>query len=89
MRFEGQSHCASGVVQSDSTIAITAAYTRPRFRGLGAAPALLAEAFRHYSEKGFTRCAVDFESFNPEAARFWMKYFDPVSYSLMRRPEAL
>ena len=38
---------------------------------------------------GFERCAVDFESFNPGTARFWMKYFDPVAYSLMRRPEAL
>jgi ribosomal protein S18 acetylase RimI-like enzyme len=87
MRFEGQSHGASEVVQSGTTIAITGAYTRPNFRGLGAAPALLAEALRHYGENGFTRCSVDFESFNPEATRFWMKYFDPVVYSLMRRPE--
>jgi hypothetical protein len=39
--------------------------------------------------QGFERYAVNFESFNPEAASFWMKYFDPLVYSLMRCPEAV
>jgi hypothetical protein len=39
--------------------------------------------------QGFERCSVDFESFNPGAACFWMKYIDPVVYSFMRHPEAL
>jgi ribosomal protein S18 acetylase RimI-like enzyme len=89
MRFESQSLGASEIVQSDGTIAITGAYTRPDFRGLGAAPALLDAALRHYAAQGFERCSVDFESFNPEAAHFWMKYFDPVVFSLMRHPEAM
>jgi ribosomal protein S18 acetylase RimI-like enzyme len=89
MRFEGHSHGATELVQSPDTIAITGAYTRPAYRGLGAAPALLDAALQHYAAQGFARCAVDFESFNPEAARFWMKYFDPVVFSLMRHPEVV
>jgi hypothetical protein len=34
-------------------------------------------------------CAVNFESFNPEAATFWMRYFEPVGLSVMRVPENL
>jgi len=60
---------------------------RPEYRGRGAAPALLDAALRDYAARGFERCAVDFESFNPEAASFWVNYFKPVCYSLMRVPE--
>jgi GNAT superfamily N-acetyltransferase len=69
--------------------AITGAYTRPHFRGQGVAPALLDAASRHYRDLGYERCSVDFESFKPEAAQFWMKYFIPVCLSVMRHPEAL
>ncbi len=34
------------------------------------------------------RVAVDFESMNPPARRFWMKHFQPVSYALARVVEA-
>ncbi len=89
MRFEAHSHGATEIVESGSTIAITGGYIRPQYRGKGSAPALLDAALHYYSERGFERCSVDFESFNPEAANFWMKYFVPVSFSLMRHPEAL
>jgi GNAT superfamily N-acetyltransferase len=89
MRFEAHSQGATKIVESETTIAITGAYTRPQYRGKGSAAALLDSALRYYSELGFERCSVDFESFNPEAANFWMKYFDPVSFSLVRHPEAL
>ncbi len=89
MRFEAHSHGATDIVESETTIAITGAYIRPQYRGKGSAPALLDAALHYYSERGYERCSVDFESFNPEAANFWMKYFEPVSFSLMRHPEAL
>ncbi len=89
MRFEGRGHGATEIVQSETSIAISGAYTRPQFRGKGAAVAILDAALRYYGERGFERCSVDFESFNPEAANFWMKYFEPVSFSLTRHPEAL
>jgi hypothetical protein len=53
------------------------------------AVALLDAALRDYQAHGLTFCAVNFESFNPEAAAFWMKYFEPVCLSVVRVPEAL
>lgn len=87
MRFEGRSHGAAAIVEDDATTAITGAYVRPAYRGRGAAPALLDAALRHYAAQGFARCSVDFESFNPEAAHFWPKYFEPVCVSVLRVPE--
>lgn len=88
LRFESSSFGAAAIVQSAGTIAITGAYMQPRFRGQGAAPALLDAALQSYKAQGFERCSVDFESFNPEAVTFWRKYFDPVCLSLIRVPEA-
>lgn len=89
MLFEGESFGAASIVRSPQTAAITGAYVRPRFRGQKAAPAMLNAALRDLSERGYTRCSVDFESFNPEAAGFWLRFFQPVCYSLMRIPEHL
>jgi hypothetical protein len=33
---------------------------------------------------GYERCAVDFEPQNLAGARFWLKHFQPVCYSLIR-----
>ncbi len=87
LRFEGHSHGAAQSVQAETTAAITGAFTRPAYRGRGVAPALLDAALRDYAARGYQRCSVDFESFNPEAATFWMRYFTPVCLSLMRVPE--
>lgn len=82
-----RSRTLAAIVESDTTIAITAAYTRPAYRGRGAALALLNAGLAYYAEQGIERCSVDFESFNPEAAAFWMKVFQPVCYSVIRVPE--
>jgi GNAT superfamily N-acetyltransferase len=87
MRFEERSFGAASIVGSERTVAITGAFTRPEHRGKGAAVALLDAALRDYASRGFTCCSVDFESFNPEAAAFWMKYFEPVCFSMLRVPE--
>jgi GNAT superfamily N-acetyltransferase len=87
MRAEAHSFGAADVLQTPGTIAITAAYTRPAYRGRGAAPAVLDAILQHYAGLGFTRCAVDFESINPEASHLWMKYVTPVCYSVLRMPE--
>lgn len=42
---------------------------------------------KYYGALGFNCCSVDFESINPEAAHFWMKYFEPVCISVNRNPE--
>lgn len=87
LRFEGYDFDCAAIVQSDQTIRINGAFVRPAYRGRRAAAALLDAALRHYAGRGFTCCAVDFESFNPEAAVFWMRYFEPVAFSLTRVPE--
>ncbi len=88
LRFEGYTFDCADIVRSDHTIRINGAYVRPAYRGRRAAVALLDVALRHYSQRGgFTCCAVDFESFNPEAAAFWPKYFELVAFSLTRAPE--
>ena len=89
LRFEGVGEGTSDMVHSDTTVAITGAYVREQARGLGAAGALLDAALRHYQAEGRTRCSVDFESFNPHALSFWMRYFTPVCLSVLRHPEAM
>ena len=87
LRFEPTGEGSSEVLKGAGTIACTGAYVRPRFRGRGAAPALLDAALRGFAEAGLQRCSVDFETFNPQASTFWMKYFTPVCLSVMRVPE--
>lgn len=89
LQFEESGHGATEIVVADTTIAITGAYTRPAYRGQGAAKSILNTALHHYAGLDFERCSVDFESFNPEAAIFWMKHFEPVSLSVMRVPECV
>ena len=89
LRFEGVGEGTSDMVHSDTTVAITGAYVREQARGKGAAGAILDAALRHYQSLGRTRCSVDFESFNPHALSFWLRYFTPVCLSLLRHPEAM
>lgn len=86
-RFEGLSHGATEIVAAQDTTACTGAYTRPQYRGQRVMAALLEAVLQDYRENGYARCSVDFESFNPEAASFWTKYFEPVCYSVIRVPE--
>ncbi|NLT53933.1 MAG: GNAT family N-acetyltransferase [Actinomycetales bacterium] len=88
LRFEPVAQGATELVASATTIAITGAYVRPSRRGRGIATALLDASLRDYAGRGYTRCSTDFESFNPEAASFWPRYFTPVCLSMTRVPEA-
>jgi len=87
LRLESRSHGAANIVAAGDAIAITGAFTRPAYRGRKLAPALLAAAIDDARAAGFRRMSVDFESFNPEAAAFWPRYFTPVCFSVMRIPE--
>ena len=89
MRFDADSSECATVVRSDNGVAITGAFIRPAYRRLGAASAMLNAALQDYSAQNAERCGVDFESFNPEAAAFWLRYFQPVCYSLLRVPERI
>jgi ribosomal protein S18 acetylase RimI-like enzyme len=88
MRYDGYDFDGVAIVVSDDAVSITGAYIRPAYRGRHLAVALLDAALRDYQARGLRFCAVNFESFNPEAAAFWMHYFEPVCLSVVRVPEA-
>ncbi len=84
MRAEKRAHGAAQIVYDEESMAITGAYTREDHRGTGIASALLDRALAWGRSQGMTRCSVDFEGANSLGRRFWMRYFDLVSYSLVR-----
>ena len=64
---------------------ICGAYCLPEHRGTGLAPSLLNFVIRTLKTEDYTRLGVDFESINPTAAGFWLKYFKPYTHSVVRR----
>jgi GNAT superfamily N-acetyltransferase len=88
IRFEGYDFDTATILESEEGITITGAYVRPAYRGQKVAVTLLDSALRDYQSMGLKYCATNFESFNPEAVSFWMRYFEPVCYSVIRVPEA-
>ena len=87
MRFEPSGHGAAGIVEADDQMHCTGAFVRATSRSKGTGAALLDAALKDYAARGFARCSVDFESFNPMARGFWLKYFTPVQLSVARVPE--
>lgn len=83
--FGPASQDACQVIVDPHTTSISAAYTIPAARNQGVAAALLNHGLVWAQEQGYIRCAVDFEPMNPLARRFWLRYFQPVSYTLCRR----
>jgi GNAT superfamily N-acetyltransferase len=72
------------VVQDERTIIIVSAHTYEHARGRGVGTALLNRSLEWARAENYQRCAVDFQTANLEATRFWMRYFEPVCYSLSR-----
>lgn len=64
---------------------INGAFCIPEFRGKGVAQNLLNYAIQTLKADGYTMLGVDFESINPTAYGFWIKYFTPYTHSVVRR----
>lgn len=64
---------------------ICGAFCLPECRGKGVIQSLLNFAMSILKAEGFIRLGVDFESFNPTAYGFWLKYFVPYTHSVVRR----
>ena len=64
---------------------IRGAYCLPEHRGKGVYQNLLNYAIAILKREGHTRLGVNFESFNPTARGFWLKYFTAYTYSMVRR----
>lgn len=75
--------CAS--LQGEGTLGINFAFTQPSVREKGVAGELLGHLMAWGREHQMRRCAVDFESQNLSAKKFWMKVFDPICYSCIRK----
>jgi GNAT superfamily N-acetyltransferase len=87
IRFDANGGDGSAILEGDATIFINGAFVRPAYRTRGTAGAILDAALQEYAARGYQRCTLDFESVNPQASAFWLRYFQPVAYSLMRVPE--
>ena len=64
---------------------ICGAFCLPEHRGKDVFQNLLNCAITSLKSEGYTRLGVDFESFNPTAYGFWLKYFEPYLKSVVRR----
>ncbi|WP_021169934.1 hypothetical protein SOV_20360 [Sporomusa ovata DSM 2662] len=66
-------------------INICGAYMIPEYRQTGIFTKFLSWLMDVLLIEGYTRCGVDFESFNPTANYFWLKYFTAYTYGVVRR----
>ena len=84
MKHGPASENACRIIRDEATTSIVGAYTMETMREGGIATALLDRCLDFARSQGYSRCAVDFEPMNVPAARFWMRYFQPVCFSLAR-----
>jgi GNAT superfamily N-acetyltransferase len=61
------------------------AYCLPEHRGKGIMQVLLRLAVAALKAEGYTYLGVDFESINPAAYGFWLKYFAAYTHGVVRR----
>ena len=73
------------VCENPEYMHITGAFCLPEYRGEGIQQNLLNHMIRTLKSEGYTRLGVDFESINPTAYGFWLKYFDAYTYGVVRR----
>lgn len=73
------------ITEDSCMMNINGAYCIPEYRGSGAMKKLLNRVICILKEEGYSLLGVDYESFNPNALRFWRKYFSPYTRSVVRR----
>jgi GNAT superfamily N-acetyltransferase len=73
------------IIDDQKTVSIEPAFTKEDLRKRGIGTALLARCVDWARSAGYERCAVDFEPENISATRFWLRHFQPICYSLIRR----
>lgn len=73
------------VARGDTYRHIRGAYCLPEHRGKGLYQNLLNFTISVLKREGYSRLGVDFESFNPTARGFWLKYFTAYTNSVVRR----
>ncbi len=76
---------ACTIIRDERTASITAAFTLEKARGRGIAAALLNRSLAWARAHGYERCAVDFEPMNSLATCFWLRHFQLVGCTVVRR----
>ena len=66
-------------------MSICGAFCMREYRGKGVAQGLLNHVIAILKTEGYDSIGVDFESFNPTAINFWLKYFSEYTKSVVRR----
>jgi GNAT superfamily N-acetyltransferase len=85
LRIGPSSDDAATIIRAASTASITGAFTLPELRGTGVGTALLQRAVAWARTAGYERVAVDHETANLEASRFWRRHFAYVTHTVTRR----
>lgn len=73
------------ITEEPDYLHICGAYLKENYRGNNILQSLLAFVLETLKNDGIKRLGVDCETINPTALRFWGKYFDNYTYSLVRR----
>jgi len=73
------------VAEDNNMKCICGAFCLPEYRGKGISQNLLNYMINVIKAEGYNRLGVDFESFNPTASGFWLKYFTAYTNSVVRR----
>jgi hypothetical protein len=73
------------ILDYKGTFGINFGYTKIGYRKTGIASILLQEILKIAKKEECSFCSVDFESQNIEGRNFWLKYFEPIVYSMIRK----
>ena len=82
-----QEEAGNFVAKLKDTLNISGAYMKPQYRGSGIYSALLEFLAASAKQEGYGRLSVDYETYNPNAMRFWSKNFEPYTTTLTRKIE--
>jgi GNAT superfamily N-acetyltransferase len=80
-----QSDGETFICETPGYIHINGAYCLSAYRGKNLYQYLFNFVVRTLKGEGYTRLGVDFESINPAAYGFWLKYFTAYTHSVTRR----
>jgi GNAT superfamily N-acetyltransferase len=87
MYLRPPSEDAPRVVRKSGTLSIGGAFTAPEVRGIGYGTTLIDRIATWARSEGYERLAVDFETANLPARRFWLRSFEPVCLTFERHPD--
>ena len=73
------------VTEADDMMNICGAFCLPEYRGKSVAQQILNFIIQTLKSENYQLLGVDFESFNPTASGFWLKYFTAYTQSVVRR----